>query len=468
MAVNTIHLSGTNANTIYCGTDDGLYASSDHGHKWGRIFEGVGTEENSVLSILEVPAIRGLIFAGTGSGLFSTGDAGRSWSKVKGVPADINVHELIYDNGVIYALTGRGLYRGQNYGSSWKIIHEVPSDREDEYHGSGDDRIVREYEPVRGRSLTSLVVDPHDPQRLFMGTTDGLLVSEDGGRTWKSNRFAGITGADVRALAVSAGDAYTIYAATGDGLYCLDPETWDSIRLYKGLVSDDVQHVSVIGYPDRSYPVIVAATARGAYISSLPVTANSGNDGLSADEVLSMFSDEPTIGQLREAAIRYAEVHPDKIRKWRKAASRRAWLPDLHISFDRNRDWQSSTYFYSTTTQKYKDDDITKGKDYGWSVSLTWELGDLIWNDAQTSIDARSRLMVQLRDDIVNEVTRLYYERRRLQVKLLLNPEPNRIKRIEDELRLQELTASIDALTGSYLSQWSGGRRQEAGASHPN
>ena len=125
------------------------------------------------------------------------------------------------------------------------------------------------------------------------------------------------------------------------------------------------------------------------------------------------------------------------------------------MAYDDAEDWQSSTYFYKDTyeEQYLTNDDITEGNDRGWSASLTWELGNLIYNSAQTSIDVRSRLMVQLRDDILNEVTRLYFERRRMQVEMVINAPVYRDNRIDRELRLQELTAGIDALTGSYLSK---------------
>ena len=61
--------------------------------------------------------------------------------------------------------------------------------------------------------------------------------------------------------------------------------------------------------------------------------------------------------------------------------------------------------------------------------------------------------MVQLRDDVLDEVTRLYFERRKLQIELLISTPEDFKARIEKELRLQELTANIDSLTGSYLSR---------------
>ena len=60
--------------------------------------------------------------------------------------------------------------------------------------------------------------------------------------------------------------------------------------------------------------------------------------------------------------------------------------------------------------------------------------------------------MVQLRDDVLNEVTHLYYERRRLQVEMAMAPMRDLPIQIEKEIRLEELTANIDGLTGGYLS----------------
>ena len=88
-----------------------------------------------------------------------------------------------------------------------------------------------------------------------------------------------------------------------------------------------------------------------------------------------------------------------------------------------------------------------------WSASVTWEPADFVWSDDQTSIDVRSKLMVQLRDDIVEEVTRTYFERRRLQVLLLTDPPAEQRALLDKALRVQELTALLDGLTGGYFSR---------------
>ena len=75
-----------------------------------------------------------------------------------------------------------------------------------------------------------------------------------------------------------------------------------------------------------------------------------------------------------------------------------------------------------------------------------------MWNDVQTNIDIRSKLMVQLRDEILEDVTRLYFERKRLLAELSETRPEDTQKLREKRLRVEELTAHIDALTGGRFS----------------
>ena len=64
-----------------------------------------------------------------------------------------------------------------------------------------------------------------------------------------------------------------------------------------------------------------------------------------------------------------------------------------------------------------------------------------------------SSLWVQLRNDILDDLRRAYYERKRLQFELMTNPPKDVNIKIEKEMRLQELTQAIDDLTGNYFSE---------------
>ena len=164
------------------------------------------------------------------------------------------------------------------------------------------------------------------------------------------------------------------------------------------------------------------------------------------------FSNEPTINEIQIAAINYAEVSNKKIEWMRSAAKKRAWLPTVVFGIDRDIDRTIDLDRGGTgDPDAYIEGPDEKG--WSWDVGLSWDLGDMVWSTAQTSIDVRSRLMVQLRNDILDQVTKIYFERRRLQVELIQNPLTDKSKLALKQLRLEELTADIDGLTGYYLSR---------------
>ncbi len=71
-------------------------------------------------------------------------------------------------------------------------------------------------------------------------------------------------------------------------------------------------------------------------------------------------------------AIEYAEVSPNKVKQWRQQAKRKAWLPDLSIGLDGDRNLTSSDSTwgsYSSGGQQYVgSDDKTFYNNLGWDV----------------------------------------------------------------------------------------------------
>ena len=440
---NTINTIAVDAGHLYIGTVKGLYRSKDKGSRWERIFSSIGNGERGVLFVTVDPKNADAIYIGTGFGLFFSRDRGHDWEKGWNLPS--GVHYISVDGldpRIMYAAADNGVYKSMNRGIGWARIYETNiSEEEDLVSDEDENGETEEIAEVR-----CLVIDPEDNRTVLAGTSKGLTISRDRGRTWKRAGSLGLASRDIWHLAFD--DKGDVYAATDRGvfIYSMSTSSWD--EPFNGLGSREVRYLAV----SEGDSLLWAAADKGIF-KTVKGQALAAERDINAEEVFLEFADEPTIDEIRQAAIIYAEVHPSKIRKWRTAAARKALLPDLRVGYDKGRDWQSSTYFYSTTTQKYSDDDITRGNDSGWSVSLTWELGELIWNNDQTSIDSRSRYAVQLRDDLLNEVTRLYFERRRLQVAMVISPQDDVRERIENEIRLQELAAGIDALTDSYLSR---------------
>lgn len=159
---------------------------------------------------------------------------------------------------------------------------------------------------------------------------------------------------------------------------------------------------------------------------------------------------EPSIGELQRAAIRYAEVYPEKITNWRKQVAVKALMPKIAVGYDNN--------IYQTIGTSTKNSQVYfwEGPDdgsRGWDVTATWDLSDLIYNESQTSIDSRSKLMVQLRNDILDQLNAAYFQRKKLKRELERISDNTSQAYLEREIKIEELAATIDGLTGGYLTQ---------------
>ena len=88
---------------------------------------------------------------------------------------------------IILATNGKGLSRAERQSQQWSVEYLLEK-----------------------LDVRCLAADPNNPQRVYAGTQgDGLLCSEDSGRTW---RPCGLEGQIVKAIAVSPHQPGTIYA----------------------------------------------------------------------------------------------------------------------------------------------------------------------------------------------------------------------------------------------------------------
>jgi len=420
---------------LWVGTAEGLYHTQNQGKSWERISLGVG-DATHVLSILLVRESEQTILIGTGNGLFQSHD-GVIWNKL---PGNLSHQEILdlketFFNKTLYAATPLGLYRSQDQ-KNWErvfITNEEEHESTDEVSDLGEEENATE-------AISSIAVD-QDKRRIYISTSDGVYSSLGQGSHWTKLTHIGLRSPHVNYLHLQGG---ALYAATSKGVfqYQEDENKWRDLS--QGLTQGNILRLD-------GRASLWAVSSEGIFKRMNP-EASRTSWRVEAKEVLLLFQHEPSIREIQEAAIRYAEVYPEKILEWRNAASRKAWLPKLttgmDMDVDRNvdidRGGTNDPDFFILGPEERK---------LNWDVSLTWDLGELIWNGDQTSIDVRSKLMVQLRDDVLDEVTRLYFERRRLQIELSLEPPIQLKKKVESELRLQELTADIDALTGGYLSK---------------
>lgn len=169
-------------------------------------------------------------------------------------------------------------------------------------------------------------------------------------------------------------------------------------------------------------------------------------------KVLQRFAAEPSIREVQDQAVAYARVNPEVLDSMRLRARLAGLAPQLGVDADVKRDDDLRTVTNLDATDapiQAVDEELS----FGVGVDVEWELDRLVFNRFEPSLAREAVRVASLRDRVLDEVTRRYFERRRLQIDLELQPPTELADRVRKELRLQELTADIDAATGGWFSE---------------
>jgi photosystem II stability/assembly factor-like uncharacterized protein len=189
----------------------GLYRTIDGGQHWRNAGSGLPRGIAGPVSALAVhPASREIAYAAVaGSGVYSTTDGGESWAPTGWAFDDRYVAELAFDPldpDTLYAAPGLGLFKSTDGGESWT---EVDS-------GLGT------YPHVR-----NLGIDPKNPQVLYASSQDSsgpmstytMYKSVDGGLTWAFSNSGLPEDADVWSVSICTAAPAVLYIGTSNGVY---------------------------------------------------------------------------------------------------------------------------------------------------------------------------------------------------------------------------------------------------------
>jgi photosystem II stability/assembly factor-like uncharacterized protein len=206
VTVVSLAVDSTQPSTLYAALRaDGVARSIDGGATWTHVDAGIRTNGVSSLALDRSNGQR--LFAATAVGIYRTGDGGATWRKLtRGLPAtpparaelvvlDPTAPQSVY--AVFQEGTGdsRRVFKSTNGGATWRSISSAP---------------------LEGRFVVSLAVDPQAPQTLYAGCRNGLLVSSNGGATW---RESGLETEGVFSLLVHPTRRGTAYAGTTQGIF---------------------------------------------------------------------------------------------------------------------------------------------------------------------------------------------------------------------------------------------------------
>ena len=377
-AVNMLVYAG-NRDCIYAATGNGLYRSCGGINSWKRIFKGKDYYERNCIAVAVSPEA---IFLGTDSGLFISKDEGRSWCRDIGRLGHTSIISIAASNGgvsQVYVACALGVFKSQDYGNSWEqVFVSLPDEDSSEPQ---DDFQEDEYKTASS-VIKHIAINPINSDSVYIATSKGVYRSLNKAGDWEALSNYGLFSQNTRFVLVD--NKGNIYAAAKDGVFGYRNGRWQELSLR--LVAKEIRWLDV----DNKGDIYVACDTglfKGGFIFDASI-----NSSLTHIDT----ADEPSINQVQEAAIKYAEAGPDKIKEWRAKAAQKAWLPQFSVGID--RDTGDLWHWESGSSTRNEDDTLRRGRDsVGWDVKLSWDLGEIIWNNDQTSIDTRSRLMVQLR-----------------------------------------------------------------------
>jgi len=275
----------------------------------------------------------------------------------------------------------------------------------------------------------------------------GIACLRQGASRFEIVRPAWPPGATAERLAAGAG---RLWLATDQGLLSASglQAPWRRSEAPAG--SAAVRSVAV-----ASANADVFAASRAGLLHGSPVF-RVGQTRLLAAGVLS-HRREPDIRSIHRASLRYLDLGPERMRGLQEGLALRGWIPSLslRVAAARDRRWlrDYDEAFVSGDMRQLRDRETDHHLDLEASLVMSWDLGALAFDADAIDISREQRLVVALRDSVLDEISQLYFERRGLLEQLAQPGAAPDLDRRALALRADELAAGLDAWTGGWFSR---------------
>lgn len=179
--VEAIEVDPSNADTVFFGSGETIWRSTDGGATWTSVLSNPGMWSNEILVLAADPQV---VLAATATGLYRSSDGGTSFSQLK-TEATFDLEEVAAYPNVVYLVADNP---GTKLHEFWKSKDrgQTFTLKSSGWYASGD--------PARYVGGARLAVTPADPARVFallIGESKagddgfiGVWRSDDGGESW--------------------------------------------------------------------------------------------------------------------------------------------------------------------------------------------------------------------------------------------------------------------------------------------
>jgi hypothetical protein len=204
---------------------------------------------------------------------------------------------------------------------------------------------------------------------------------------------------------------------------------------------------------------VYAATARGVFVG---VRSGAGVSPAEARiRPAPDFSAEPPIEAVHRIALRYLDLGAARFASLQERVRRRGFLPELEVfgdyggfrSSDEDRD---DVAFASGGRHLLLDRLSERGRDFLVGAELRWDFSGPVYDPEEIDVSKEVRELIELRDEVLDEINQLYFERRRVLLERARLAEPAGPEGERLLLRALELAAGLDAWTGGWWSRAQG------------
>ena len=289
-------------NTIYLGTNLGLFRSLDRGNSWAQVTAPKPTAVKKKIisrrtvsrsavkskaaivknaaapkpivnaSTVTTPAAPGLlpvlnekvkvlaqtedgkngIFAGTERGLYRTYDLTKGWEKISlGAGIDENIF-VVYSTPLepktIWVGTAvSGVIVSRDDGATWEKVGGAPD----------------------GVPVSSIAISPKEPENMYIGTSQTFYASRDGGKTW-TRRGGNLPLGNYTSILINPRDTDEVYTSSAlesdGGIYYSDDAGWNWKRIdTKDMKLASRRVWSMAFDPDDSNRIFAGTHSSGVY-----------------------------------------------------------------------------------------------------------------------------------------------------------------------------------------------------------